>query len=153
MDAGGLQIELAFCNTRDDVLGRVLPGHIQSVLFVDRGNVLSIAQRLAESVDYPAVHDFRICYISPAYRACVCRLSSLVRVEYGGIGGYFAVADRLDLDLDLIDIRICPVESLHATIIAIRSSLLKECSRRDGYLLRAWISGIIAGDKNVVRWL
>ena len=123
------------------------------MLSIDFGNVLSIAQRLAESVDDPAVHDFHIYDIGPAYRAGVCRLSSFIGVKNDGVRRYAAVIDRLDLDLDLIDIRICPVESLHGIIIASRSFLLKERSRLDGSLLRTWISGIITGDKSVVRRL
>jgi hypothetical protein len=109
VDAGGFQAKSALCDAGNDVLSRVLSGGNQPVLSINAGNVSSIAERFADSVDYPAVHNLDIENLGPAYRPFVRRLSSFIRVEHDGIRCYFAVTDRLDLDLDLKNIGICPV--------------------------------------------
>ena len=95
------------------------------MLSVNFGYVSSVAEGFTESVDYPAIHDFDIDDVGPAYRALVGRLASLIRVKHDWIGRHFTITNGLDLDLDLIDIRICPVQPLHANIITVLSPPFK----------------------------
>jgi len=89
----------------------------QSVPAVNAGNILSIAERLIERVDYPAVDNLDIENFRFTYPAFVGRLASFIGMEYDGFYSDRAVADRFDLDFNLINIRICPIQSFHKGII------------------------------------
>jgi hypothetical protein len=82
-------------------------GH--SVLSVYMRNVRSIAKRLIERMDYPAVDNLDIENFRFAYPALIDRLASFIGMKYNRLYRDFAVADRFDFHFYFVDIRTCPI--------------------------------------------
>lgn len=117
VDANCFQVEPPFGDAGDNMLGGMPACDVQPVPAVNAGNMRSITEGLIESVDYPAFDNLDVKNIAFTNSALVGRLASFIRMKHDGLYSDSTVADRLNFDFDLINIRICPIQSFHNGII------------------------------------